>query len=137
MKLTTFSGFPYIISRVMTCLYDISLLPKTLTLEEAKKITKAHSVGGQSCLVIGAKECYYYEKGESIGKRSKTPPVGGNIYSGIRPAPVAMDEEMLDRVELLTKFSSGKHNFNMVGIVDEIHFVGAKGTRTIRLMPED
>jgi hypothetical protein len=91
--LTVFDGFPYLMTRVVGCLYHVILLPRRWQEDHLLELSRLQAFANQlpTCLVVSSRRAIYF--GGSNGEfESSQPPMGGILITGRLQAPLDCDD---------------------------------------------
>jgi hypothetical protein len=108
-SLVRFEGFPYLITRVVSALYHVILLPTPLSYSGLRMLALRQTLANRldTCLVLADNHAVYFDaRGDSW--ESGTPPAGGSVLSGqLLPAVDFLEsEDMRTRREQLEAFAA-------------------------------
>jgi len=107
LNIKSFDGYPFMISRVLPTLFHIILLPAELPEKILKEIAHFQAILNSldTCLVLGAQECIYFNV-DGSSTASDFPPRGNYFVSGkLLPCiDFPVTEELRKRTERLKAF---------------------------------
>jgi hypothetical protein len=107
-KLPFFDGFPYLVTRISPALYHIILLPRddSPDLWVNSGASQAALNQLETCLVVAADSCYYYDVA-GVPRHDRFVPRGGTqVYDRLRPFwEFPPTPELAERQERLTAFA--------------------------------
>ncbi len=119
--LSLFTGYPYIICRLIPSLYHISLLSEESTVAELIEISKVQAQANQLplCLVLGAAECIYIEGNGEIHLSSEVPLALFVASEKLRlPCAILLTPDLVIRRKMLMVFEkkvNGTESCSLVG----------------------
>jgi len=118
-----FSGFPYLVTRIVPRLYHITLIAKNLDTNTAIHVgldeVKMNRL--PACVVLAEKDCVYIQDDGRVD-RSESPPRGGTVvFDQLVPGFLSYhDPSFDDRMSLLEDFVSGlKRDGVMLGDISK------------------
>src|SRR5688572_22936469 len=92
-QLTVFDGFPYLMTRVVGCLYHVILLPKRWHEDDLVELSRLQAFANQlpTCLVLAIDRAIYFN-GKDDGFECDQPPVGGILITSRLLTPVECED---------------------------------------------
>ncbi len=104
-----FDGFPYQVTRVSPSFYHLIVLPWELPIGHLKEIVRWQATSNKlpSCLVLGPRECIYFEPDGSEMASPQIPRGGAQITGFLMPCcPIPASDETRQRIEALVKWAA-------------------------------
>lgn len=107
LRLPYFSGFPYIWTRIVPSLYHIIVVPK-LSEPQLRDIAIRQALANHlpTCLVLGDKACYYFDRTDGRENWDSFIPRGGHvIYGKMQPSvSIESDADLTGRQRFLVHY---------------------------------
>ena len=123
LALSHFDGFPYIVTRIVSALYHIILLPSKVVPEELLEIARRQAAANalMTCLVLDEDRCAYIGEDGGVDWSDAVPEASSWVSDKLMPcAEFEESEDMRERKERLRAFvDAGRRDGYLFGDMDK------------------